>query len=57
MKRTEYLTDINKVIRELENDISDHDWEGNTAYADDLRKVLDGYYKLRDQGELYVPEF
>ena len=57
MKRTEYLTDINKVIKGLEDDISDYEWNEQFDRANDLRVYLESLYKLREQGELYVPEF
>jgi len=57
MKRTENLTSINIIIKDLEDTVSDLEWEGDTTAAEDLRKVLNGYYRLREQGELYVPEF
>jgi hypothetical protein len=57
MKRTEHLTSITKIIKDLKKEVSDLEWEGNTSSADDLCKVLNGYHKLMEQGELYVPEF
>ena len=57
MKRIEHLTDINKVIKGLEDDISDYEWNEQFDRANDLRVYLESLYKLREQGELYVPEF
>jgi len=51
------LTSINSLIRELENQIGDHEWEGNFSYADDLRDRLEMLYKQRDAGIPYIPNF
>lgn len=51
------LTSINDKIKELEDKATDFEWEGDIRKADILRESLKGYYLLREQGELYVPEF
>ena len=55
--RTENLKDIAVAIRELEDKITDYEWDGRGEHANALRLILDGYYKLQEQGELYIPEF
>ena len=55
--RTENLKDIAVAIRDLEDKITDYEWEGRGEHTKALRLILDGYYKLQEQGELYIPEF
>ena len=57
MKRTEHLTDINTVIKDLEDKVSDLEWEGKASVAQSLRGVVNEYRNLREQGVLYIPEF
>lgn len=54
---TEGLKCVNTEIKRLERLASDHEWEGNTSYAEDLYNLADYYRQLADQGELYVPNF
>ena len=57
MKRTDHLTDINTDIKDLEDKVSDLEWEGKASVAQSLRGVVNEYRNLREQGVLYIPEF
>lgn len=54
---TDGLRDINKVIKELDEKISDAQWEGRDQQAMHMQFIRDHYAQLRDQGAKYVPEF
>ncbi len=52
--RLEVLSDV---IKKLQRDISDAEWEGLDIKAERLSFELEGLLALQDQGELYLPRF
>ena len=54
---TEMLDSIDKLTRELQEEIVDYEWDGNFDMADLLRNELDHLYMLRDRGDKYIPRF
>lgn len=51
------LRSLEAEIKRMEQDAMDAFWDGNDSYGEDLQSTLEEYYKLREQGELYIPEF
>ena len=48
---------ITELIRKLETDLSDAEWDLDFTKADRLYEELCYYRKLHKDGELYVPNF
>lgn len=56
-EKDQRLTPITDLIKQLENDISDAEWDLDFDRADRLYEELGHYKKLLKNGELYVPNF
>lgn len=54
---TRLLDDVEKMIKECEEEAIDLEWDGDFDMAEIIRSELDELYALRNKGQKYAPRF